>query len=90
MEAAYVLIPITLTLVSCIGLTCQYVRLRNRIVSLEGSMINLVSSLNTPRQEYTVQYATPPSALPPSAPPAYTYTPGYGYQYYPGNPSSLV
>lgn len=84
MEVAYVLISITLTLISSIGLTCQYVRLRNRIVSLEESIINLVSSLHTPRQEYLVQYATPP----PSAPPA--YTPGYGYQFYPGNPTSVV
>lgn len=77
MEAAFVLIPIALTIMSSVGFTCYYTRLNNRIVSLENSFNNLVSSINSTRQTYSA----PP---PPSAPPA--YLPGYGYQHYPGDP----
>ncbi len=74
MEAAFVLFPIGLALITSISSTCCYIRLNNRIVSLE-------QSLNAQRNEQLIQYTSPP---PPSAPPA--YSPGYGYHYHPGDP----
>lgn len=86
MEAAFVLIPIALTIVSTIGFACQYTRMNNRIVSLEEALSNMTAYINTPIQQYQVappsQYTMAPI---PSAPPAAPS--GYGYQYYPGNPN---
>jgi hypothetical protein len=78
MEAVFVIIPIAITLVSTIAFACQYTRINNRIVSLEQTVLSMTVYMNTPRQQYQI-------APQPSAPPA--PLPGYGYQYYPGNPS---
>lgn len=73
MEAAFVLFPIGLALLTSLSSLCCYIRLNHRIVYLERS-------LNSQRNEQLIHYTSPP----PSAPPA--YSPGYGYQHPPGDP----
>jgi hypothetical protein len=80
MEAVVVLIPIAISIGTCIMVSCLNQRTNNRILDIEQGLINLSTQINTPRQTYQ---PTPVSQYPqPSAPP------GYGYQYYSGDPNS--
>ena len=94
MEVLIVFIPIAITIASCIGFSCQYTRLNNRIVSLEETMSNMVSYINTSTQQYNLSASNHytmvprPSAPPASIPPA-SIPPGYGYRYYPENPDII-
>jgi len=89
MEVLIVFIPIAITIASCIGFSCQYTRLNNRIVSLEETMSNMVSYINTSTQQYNLAASNHYTVVPiPSAPPA-SIPPGYGYRYYPENPDII-
>jgi hypothetical protein len=76
MEAVVVLIPIAISIGTCIMVSCLNKRTNNRILELEQALINVSTKINTPPPTY--QPGIVPQYIPqPSAPP------GYGYSYYP-------
>ena len=75
MEALILLVPIVISIGSCIGTSCLTFRMNNRILHVEQRLAILT---NNPVHDYHAVSLQPPQ---PSAPPQ----PGYGYQYYPNN-----
>ena len=79
METLLILVPVVISIGNCIFTACVNTRLSNRVQQLEDSLILLIT---THRHQYSPvppQYTQPPQ---PSAPP------GYGYQFYPGDPNN--
>jgi len=78
MEALIILLPIVISVGSCIVTSCLTFRMNNRILHVEQRLAILT---NNPVHDYHAVSLQPPQ---PSAPPALS-PPGYGYQYYPNN-----
>ena len=82
METLVVLVPVVISIGNCIFTSCVNQRLSNRVQQLEDTLTRQISQYNPiPLQSYS----QPP---PPSAPPPAPSPPGYGYQYFPGDPSN--
>ena len=85
MESLILLVPIVISIGNYVAMACIYQRTNNRIQQVEQELININTHIFSVRPQYQTipihQYNQPP---PPSAPP----TPGYGYQYYSGDPTN--
>jgi hypothetical protein len=75
MESLLILVPLVISIGNCIFTGCVNTRLSNRVQQLEHNLTTHTHQYNPIPPSYT----QPP---PPSAPP------GYGYQFYPGDPNN--
>lgn len=80
METLVVLVPLVISIGNCIFTSCINQRLSNRAQQLEHSLNILITTQTS--QYNPVPLPSYSQAPPPSAPP------GYGYQYFPGDPGN--
>lgn len=75
MESLLILVPVVIAIGNCIFTTCVNIRLSNRVQELEHTLNTHTHQYNPVAQSYT-------------QPPQPSIPPGYGYQFYPGDPNN--